>query len=99
MNTCDVCLKNEPVGVACVPGVPMSVAYCKECLAANAHPYRILVGNTAIISSLKSGGNYLEDCADWWIEMVMDTLKYLDKTLEEFNLDVGREITELDGFI
>jgi len=30
-SVCDVCLKNEAIGVFAIPGVPMSVAYCKEC--------------------------------------------------------------------
>lgn len=82
---CDVCNDEPGVGVASVPGIPMSVAYGKKCLAANAHPYGILVSHTAIL-----GG--LENTADWWNEMVVNTCKHLGKTLAEFNHAVSEEM-------
>lgn len=85
MPTCEVCKKNQAVGVACVPGVPYSAAYCKECLEANAHPYFIMVGNTACI-----GG--LEHAHPEWAEMVRCTLVHIGKTQEEFDKDVAEAI-------
>lgn len=84
---CDVCGENEAVGVACVPGVPMSVPYCKVCLKANAHPLPVLIANTACI-----GG--LDNASDEWKQMVTDTLKHLDKTLEWFNEEVNKEVKD-----
>jgi hypothetical protein len=55
---CDVCRERPSVGVAAVPGVPMSCAYCKECLQANAHPLYVVIGNTALV------GGY-DQAADW----------------------------------
>jgi hypothetical protein len=88
---CDVCGENPEVGVAAVPGVPMSVAYCEECLRANAHPYGIMVINTSLV------GGY-DQAAEWWQEMVDDTLRHLDKTRQQFDLDVDHELRELNNY-
>lgn len=77
---CETCGSNSVLGVACVPGVPYSAAYCKECLNANAHPWKILVANTCCL-----GGWH--NAADWWKEMVEATCCRLGKTLEEFHAD------------
>lgn len=87
--TCDVC-NNEPAkGVASVPGVPVSVAYGEKCLAANAHPYGIVVANTALI------GGY-EHAAGWWRDMVDCTLSHLAIPRDKFNADVGEAMREVD---
>lgn len=84
---CEVCNKNTAIGVASVPGVAYSAAYCTKCLAENAHPYGIVVANTACI------GGY-DQSADWWREIINDTLKYLGKTREQFDADVAESIKE-----
>jgi hypothetical protein len=73
--------------VASVPGVPYSAAYCGTCLEANAHPYFIVVANTAYI-----GG--LEHAAPWWQDLVRDTLVHLNKTPDEFSADVAKSIAD-----
>ena len=88
---CEVCKEEEAVGVFCVPGVPMSVAYGKKCLQANAHPWWVLVANTACINGLKNA-------AEWWKAMVEDTCKHLGKTIEEFNHDVEENLKVLDDY-
>jgi hypothetical protein len=88
---CDVCGENPQVGVAAIPGIPMSVAYCEDCLRANAHPYGIIVVNTALC-----GG--LDEAADWWKQMVHDTLVHLNKTQDQFDLDVELELREMDNY-
>jgi hypothetical protein len=35
---CEVCGNEPGLGVACIPGMPMSVAYGRTCLENNAHP-------------------------------------------------------------
>jgi hypothetical protein len=87
--TCDVCEQEPAVGVCCVPGVPISMAYGAHCLAANAHPLGILVANTACC------GGDLDHLADWWQEMVTDTLAYLGKTKEWFEAEVTRVMAEM----
>jgi len=90
--SCDVCGERPQVGVAAVPGVPMSVAYCAECLRANAHPYGIVVINTAM------AGGY-DKAAEWWQQMVDDTIRHLRKTRAQFDLDVAHELREMDELI
>lgn len=85
MSKCEVCKDRPAIAVACVPGVPYSAGYCQQCLEADAHPYEILVDNTACIGSW-------DDCADWWQSMVRTTLEHLKKTEEEFFADVAEAI-------
>lgn len=75
------------VGVASIPGMPISVAYGRNCLAANAHPWWALVGNAAMI-----GG--LDQAADWFRAMVEATCRHLGKTLADFNREVAQQIAE-----
>lgn len=84
---CSVCEDEPAIGVCCVPGVPISMAYGRKCLDANAHPWSILVANTACVS----GYDY---AADWWKNMVLCTCKHLGKTLDEFKADVEKNILE-----
>lgn len=91
---CDVCRKEPALGVAAVPGVPVSVAYGKECLQANAHPYWIIVANSAA-----AGNGTLEGMADWWLQMCRDTCTHLNIEWDKFELDVAtasREMYEAD---
>jgi hypothetical protein len=86
---CDVCRDEPAVGVACVPGMPVSVAYGRKCLEANAHPYGLMVANTALI------GKYA-DTAPWWQEMVTATLTHLGKSREEFDAAVAEQAAEFE---
>jgi hypothetical protein len=87
---CEACNKNESIGVCCVPGVPVSCAYCKDCLKNNNHPMPILIANTVCC-----GG--LEHCADWWKEMVIQSLQHQNKTIEWFNSEVEKELEKENG--
>lgn len=86
--TCDVCGKEPAVGVAAVPGVPVSMAYGGNCLAAGAHPYWVLVANTALC------GGY-DRTVEEWRGMVDDTLAHLEITREKFDADVSQSIEDL----
>jgi hypothetical protein len=44
---CEVCNSEPAVGVACVPGIPMSVAYGNNCLREGADPLWALRANVA----------------------------------------------------
>lgn len=87
-DICDACNTNKSVGVASAPGVPMSVAYCQECLDANSHLMDILVANTACI-----GG--LDYSAPWWKRVVDTSLARQGKTMEWFNEQVHAVIEQL----
>lgn len=90
-HLCEVCNKNEIVGVCCVPGIPYSAGYCAECLKANAHPWHILVAQVACL-----GG--MEKTADWVKQMVECTCKHLDKTMEQFEADVQVSLKQMDEY-
>lgn len=86
---CEVCNEREAVGV-CSTSIPYSAAYCEECLQAGVDPYWVVVANTACI-------NGLEHSNDEWKEQVNRTLKHLNKTKEQFNIDVAKSIKDLDS--
>jgi len=87
-SICEVCNKNESIGVAAVPMVPISVAFCKECMDVNAYPWWVLVANTAII------GGY-EKCCKQWQEMVRDTCIHLGRDIQLFHEEVKEKIAIL----
>lgn len=84
---CDVCGAVGSAGVAAMPGVPASFSYCPDCLRADAHPYAMVVTNTALC-----GG--MEAVAGWWEQVVEHTLYHLELTREQFDADVALEITQ-----
>lgn len=87
---CETCNERESIGVAAMPGVPMSFAYCLACLKANAHPYWAVVANTACVGSLDA-------CGEWWRDLVAATLKHLGKSREEFDRDVAAQLADMDA--
>ena len=88
---CDVCGDHRLVDVARMPGVPTSLAYCRPCAEANAHPWVILVVDTAL-----SGG--LGHATAAWRNMVMDTCRHLGRPFERFLLDVETEMRSQRDF-
>lgn len=87
LGSCQVCNKEPAVGVGAMPGIPMSFAYGRQCLQANAHPIEIVVGNTALM-----GG--MDGAAEWWWELVSDTLAHLGIGRAEFNIMVDQAIKD-----
>lgn len=84
LGKCQCCERNPAVGVAAIPGIAMSIAWCGKCLEAGAIPYWVAVANTAMI-----GG--WSDAAPWWTETVEDTLRYFGKDFDEFLQEVEEE--------
>ncbi len=88
---CDACGKEkskDDLSVCCVPAMPVSAAYCLDCLKINNHPISLLIINTALIGGLDQG-------AEFWKDMVMSSLKAQDKTLEWFNEEVKKDMERL----
>jgi hypothetical protein len=85
---CETCERNNAIGVASVPGIPYSAAYCDECIKANAHPWWLLVANQCAI------GEPLGDTAPWWQEIVLGTCEHLGRTVEEFKNEVAQTIED-----
>lgn len=85
------CCDNEPaVGVASIPGVPMSIAWGRKCLDAQVVPYWVAVANSAMI------GGY-DQAAEWWKETVEDTLAYFDKSMEQYLADVAADMAHMEA--
>lgn len=82
---CECCNAEPSVGVAAVPGIPMSIAWGQKCLEAGAIPYDLLVMNTALCG----GWQYT---AEWWNEVIISTLTYFDKSVAEFRQAVDAEV-------
>lgn len=88
---CEVCRQEPSVGVAAIPGLPMSVAYGYQCLKANAHPYGAMVAMTAMADGYDS-------LATWAQEMIEATLLRLNKSNDEFEQHVREMIRDLHEF-
>jgi len=85
---CEVCEKEPAVCVACVPGIPYSAAYGRECLRHGADPYGIVRANIACCSGPENvRPSYLETVVyvDGEYISIKDALKRYPMTLEEIN--------------
>ena len=89
LGLCDCCRKEPAIGVAAMPGMPMSIAWCMKCLDAQVIPYWAAVANTAMI-----GG--MDGAAPWWCEVVERTLAYFSKDRAEFENEVLSEIKAME---
>jgi hypothetical protein len=88
---CDCCgnAGQEIAGVAAIPGVPMSILWCVECVRAQVIPYPILVSQVAL------AGGY-DQCHEGYQALADATLAYFSKTREEFDADVMTTAREFD---
>lgn len=79
MGKCDVCGKEAETFVACSSCGAISFAYCTECLNAYREPYNALVGM-----------GLTSDCMNktYKQQVLIPSLKFHGKTLEEFDADV-----------
>ncbi len=90
VGKCECCLNNkEIIGTACVPGFPISIQWCWDCLNANVIPYNLCVYSVA---DCEGFGNmdYI------WAEMIRNSIQYHNKTIAEFNKDVQEELKHLN---
>ena len=79
MSKCDVCGKEAEVFVACSSCGAISFAYCAECLNGGREPYDALVGMG--LTSNMINKSYKE-------EILLPSLRFYGKTIEEFDADV-----------
>ena len=79
---CYVCgISVEDTTVACIPGLPISVAYCDPCIVANAHPVELIAMQVALCGGT---GAVLDNVSVDYIPVVHDTLTHLGKSMDEF---------------
>ena len=60
---CETCGAEGEVFVYALPGIPMSVGNCRNCLRASAYPLSVAKANTECL-----GG--LENAAEWWKDSI-----------------------------
>lgn len=85
---CGCCDKEKDIiGVACIPFMPMSIAWCQDCLEAGAIPYNMAVWNTSMIGSYDLSN-------EGWKEIVDKTILYFNKSKEQFDADVAKELAD-----
>ena len=89
IGKCDCCNKEPPIGVAALPGIPISIAWCSKCLAANIIPIWAAIANTACIGGMNGA-------ADWWKELIERSLVYHNYSREQFEANVAHEIAIMD---
>lgn len=81
MSKCDVCGKEAETVVCCSSCGAISFAYCQECLNAGREPYNALVGMGLPYDCINK--TYRE-------QILLPSLKFFGKTIEEFNKDVEK---------
>lgn len=95
---CECCNQKKPlVGVACIPGIPMSIAWCRECLEADVIPYWAAVSNTACCM-LTPDHDVLHGTNEEWKALVTRSLAYHKKTMEQFEKDVRLADAEMQQY-
>lgn len=75
---CDVCKEGESIGVACSTLGPISMAYCMDCIAAQAEPPWLIASTI-----WQCGGR--DKVASWVLEMLPASLGRAKMTQEEFD--------------
>ena len=81
MNKCNVCGKEADTVVCCSSCGAISFAYCAECLNEGREPYDALVGM-----------GLTSDCLNktYKTQILLPSLKFFGKTIEEFDADVEK---------
>jgi hypothetical protein len=90
-RACDCCghADRQIAGVGAIPGVPMSILWCVECIKAQVIPYPVLVSQVAL------AGGY-NQCHPGYQVLVDATLAYFGKTRDEFDTAVQETAREFD---
>ena len=85
MSKCDVCGQETEVFVVCSSCGAVSFAYCARCLRNGFEPYNALVGM----------GLYSDEISQSFKQQILlPSLQFHGKTLEEFNADVRQSNDE-----
>ena len=99
-NICECCEKEKPiVGVASLPYMPMSIAWCADCLRADVIPFWAAANNTACCGGLEHTNQGWKDLVERSLKYHNKTQKEFDEAVEEFNKNIENygNVTE-DGY-
>lgn len=91
---CQCCGLAPSVGIGPIPGVPMMIAWCQNCMNANVMPYWALVTTVALVSGFQYDPDRLTVSVK---ELVNDTLSYFNISEEQFSKDVLDEVINLSN--
>lgn len=89
MPTCEVCEKNESIGVASSWLGAFSSAYCRSCIEVGAEPYWAIIA-TGSQGRLGSFADFIPAFQD----TVMATLEVTGRTIEDYWRDIEKAIEE-----
>ena len=79
IGKCDVCGRETAVVAACSACGAVTVAYCRKCGQRGYEPYDVLVGMGMTSDEIRD---------DFKKEILLPSLKFLGKTVEQFDKDV-----------
>jgi hypothetical protein len=89
-TNCEVCNLEPSIGVACVPALPVSVAYGEKCLSYNAHPFELLKSNVICCGGPGNVGTWFLDGLNTFVDGKYMTLRLALElhpiTMEELDL-------------
>lgn len=92
-NICEVCQKNESIGVASSSLGAISFAYCESCLRDGAEPYGLIVSILSMV-----GHNWQNAVAEYIHDIVSASLEASGKSYDELVHDVDNSIEEEDEY-
>lgn len=79
---CGCCGKEKEIeGVASLPGLPMSIAWCRDCLIAQVTPYH------ACVTMFWMCGMDMSHMDEWASDLIARSLVYHGKTLDDLKKD------------
>jgi hypothetical protein len=96
---CEVChgeSGGEEVGVACIPGVPMSISWCSECLKHEAFPSFVFDYDFIFVGEgdLNHLNDYAKNRVTWFDGKYVGFLDYVKRITPE---QVKQELDEMNS--
>lgn len=92
---CDVCGKNESIGVYASSCGPISFAYCKKCALEGAEPYGAIVSYiSGAVSKGEDASKEENKISPAYQDVIDISLLVANKTREEFYADINRALEE-----
>lgn len=95
MNICEVCKKNESIGVFSSCCGPISARYCQDCINNGAEPYGYLVAYISMVVSKGEDAAIEKNKIRESYQKIIDTsLEIAGKTRQDFYKDIDSILEE-----
>lgn len=98
-TVCAVCRKKPSVAVACVPGMPISEAYCEACLGSDAIPWDLCVAQTACCGGRLRTSDEWQRTIEATCALNRKTLAYFDRQVSEATSDMEDAMEAQDLYV